>query len=314
MPTIAQLEYVLAVQRTGHFGRAADECGVAQPTLSAQIQKVEQELGVVLFDRTRKPVSVTAHAAQLLSHARDVVAAHDRLLGAAKEEEGSISGEFDLGIIPTLAPYVLPWFLREFSEAHPRLSVRLSERPTDALIDEILGQRLDAAILATPLEIDAIREKTIFYDPFYLYAHADEPLLSETEVQQDRLLAEKVWLLEDGHCVRTQVSNFCGLPGTNVHLTNVYFSAGSFDTLRNLIDAAGGYTLFPETYVRQLPRQARRGQVRPVARTPTREISLVHARSNWKTHAIDALAAHINAGLPRSLRRNSADGEILSIR
>ncbi|MEO1483922.1 MAG: hydrogen peroxide-inducible genes activator [Myxococcota bacterium] len=314
MPTVTQLEYVLAVQRTGHFGRAAEECGVAQPTLSAQIQKVEHELGVTLFDRAQKPVVLTSHGNQLMSHARDVVAAHERLLWAARDEGCALSGDFRLGIIPTLAPYVIPWFLKGFSEGHPRLALKLHEQPTDVLIDELLNQKLDAAILATPLGVAGLHEEAIFYDPFYLYAHADEPVLEDHELAPSKLEAEKIWLLEDGHCVRTQVTSFCSLPGTSLHLKNVQFAAGSFETLRNLIDATGGYSLFPETYVRSLPKSVRRDQVRSFNPTPTREVSLAYLKSSWKTQAFDALAKTLRSALPRSLRQNASNGELLPVR
>lgn len=315
MPSLTQLEYILAVHRTGHFGRAAEVCGVAQPTLSAQIQKAETELGLVFFDRSKKPIEVTPRAAPLIARAEEVVSAHERFLWVAQGRAHEIAGAFALGVIPTLAPYVIPWFLASFSRDFPSVELKLFERPTDEIVEDLGQQRLDAAVLATPLGERNIQEIPLFYDPFYLYAHPDEALLALDEVDPSQLDGHKIWLLEDGHCVRAQVINFCGARGVHSTLPNVDFAAGGFETLRHLIDATGGYTLFPETYVRTLSRSVARSQVRPFATTtPTREVSLVHLQSSWKTDILEALAAAIKASLPRSLRMVGHDGEILSIR
>ena len=315
MPSLSQLSYLVAVQRAGHFGRATADCHVAQPTLSAQIQKAETELGVVIFDRSQKPIAATPQGRELLVHAQAVLAAHERLLEAAQSQHDELRGALALGVIPTLAPYVIPWFLPRFVQRHPKVSLTLHEMPTDEIVEEVLRHRLDAAVLATPLHVEAISERPLFFDPFYLYAHADEPLLRQQEVDPSELEAEALWLLQDGHCVRAQVINFCNLPGSDTHLGSVTFSAGSFETLRNLIDNSRGYTLFPETYVRTLPRAVKRGQVRPFdPQTPTREVSLVHHRANWRTGIIDALEEAIAGAIPRSLRQVSADGDVLAIR
>lgn len=315
MPTLTQLEYILALDRTGHFGRAAEERHVAQPTLSAQIQKAETELGLTLFDRSKKPVEATPQGQRVIAYAQEVVAAHERLMGFANATGDELAGDFSLGIIPTLAPYVLPWFLLDFSKKNPKVRLSLFERPTDTLVEDMLHQRLDGAILATPLDEKSIDERVLFYDPFYVYAHEDEAILKEPEVSTDGLEAEKIWLLQDGHCVRAQVIGFCGLSGTHIHLSTVSFAAGSFETLRYLIDAAGGYTLVPETFARTLPKKVRQERLRPFeGQTPVREVSLVHPHSSWKTEMIDALFDSVMASVPRSIRRVGPDGEILSIR
>ena len=315
MPSITQLEYVLAIYRTGHFGRAAEECGATQPTLSAQIQKVEAELGITIFDRSKKPIEVTPKARKLIEYAQEVISAHQRLLWFSQTDARLLEGDFALGIIPTLAPYVVPWFVGKFSQNAPRLSLSLHEHPTDQLVDELHNQRLDAAIVATPLLEGGIREQPLFYDPFYLYMHESEEISSNTEVEASDLCESKIWLLEDGHCVRTQVINFCGVGRSGCPIGNISFAVGSFETLRHLIDATGGYTLFPETYVRTLAPQVAINQVRPFASvTPTREISLVYLRSCWKTDILSVLKDCIINSLPRSLRIVAKDGEILPVR
>ncbi len=304
----------MAVHRNGHFGKAAEEVGVSQPTLSMQVQKAEKELGVVIFDRQAKPIEPTARGRKILEHAWDVVSAHENLVRASKAEEGGPAGAFRLGIIPTLAPFVLPWFLRDFAEAHPQVALSIVERPTDELIAEIQGGRLDGAILATPLEERSIRERVLFYDPFYLYGHRDDAILQADEVEVGDLDPRKLWLLDDAHCFRAQVISFCGVQ-ERIHLGSIRFAGGSFDTIRHLIDASEGYTLVPETYARTLPKNVRQRCVRAFeTRTPTREVSLVHHAKSWKEDILEALQASVCKSTPRALRLVGPDGEILPIR
>jgi LysR family hydrogen peroxide-inducible transcriptional activator len=314
MPTITQLQYVLAVHETGHFGRAARSVGVSQPTLSTQIHKVEEELGVVIFDRQTRPIEPTPRGARVIEHAREVIAAHDNLVRLAAGDFTEPAGPFALGVIPTLAPYALPWFLHRFARDYPEVELSLFERPTDELLAGIGHNRIDAALLSTPLDEGSLRERVLFYDPFYLYANAGDPLLEHAEVEVAELDPRKLWLLEDGHCFRAQVVSFCGV-AERVHLGSVRFAGGSFETIRHLIDASEGYTLIPETYARTLPPAIRRRSVRAFAsRTPTREVSLVHHRRSATGDILDALESAIRASIPRPLARVGADGEILPVR
>jgi len=313
MPSVVQLSYLIAVHRTRHFGRAAAQLGVSQPTLSMQIQKVERELGVVIFDRQKKPIETTERGRAILERAWDVVSAHENLMRLADGNFSDPAGKFGLGIIPTLAPYVLPWFLRNFAEAYPAVELSIFERPTDELLSEVLSGRLDAAILATPLRERSINERVLFYDPFYVYCHGEDPLLNADRVEVKDLDPRKLWLLDDAHCFRTQVVNFCGMQ-ERTHLGSIRFAGGSFETIRHLIDASEGYTLIPETYARTLPRSVRQRCVRAFeTRTPTREVSLVHHQKSWKQDITDALQKAVNSTTPRSLRVVGPEGEILSI-
>ncbi|MEM9729267.1 MAG: LysR substrate-binding domain-containing protein [Myxococcota bacterium] len=314
MPTVQQLEYVLAVHEHGHFGRAAEALGVSQPTLSSQIQKVESELGVSLFDRQSKPIVLTEPGKSLIELARDVVSAHEKLMAAAGGTLSEPSGPFTLGIIPTLAPYVLPWFLQDFATRYPEVELSILERPTDSILEELAGGRMDAGILATPLGEPSLEERVLFYDPFYLYAHKDDPILGEDAVEVANIDSAKLWLLEDGHCFRAQVINLCGLDERSL-LDSVRFAGGSFETLRHLIDASAGYTLIPETYARTLGRAARQHLIRPFdERVPTREVSLVHHRKNWKVGVLDALREAVQRNMPRAFQTEPSEGEILPIR
>ena len=312
MPTLSQLSYIVAVHRTGHFGRAAEACHVSQPTLSAQVAKAEEELGVILFDRRTKPISATEPGRPLIELAGEVLAAHERLM-AASAEAGQLSGRFTLGIIPTLAAYVLPWFLADFARRHPDVELTVRERPTEVIVRELGSQRMDAAILATPLEEPSIREIPLFEDPFYVYASETSPILDHEEVTVGELAHGSLWLLEDGHCFRNQVVHLCGLHDRTL-LGSVHMEGGSFESLRGLVDAAGGHTLVPETFARTLPRSVRRRQVRSFdGFTPLREVSLVHHRSLWKTEVLLAVAECVTDNVPRPLQRSASDPQILPI-
>ncbi len=314
MPTISQLKYILAVHRFGHFGRAAEACHVTQPTLSGQIRKAEEELEVTIFTRRTKPVLVTERGAALIEQAQVVVAAHERLMRLARGRFEQLAGSLRLGVIPTLAPYVLPWFVRGFADAHPLVELSIEERTTDEIVDGLKRQVFDVGLVATPLRESRLRERLLFVDPFYVYAAEGDAVLDRAHVSLEDLDPCRMWLLEEGHCMRNQVLALCGAVEGRL-LPTVRFQAGSFETLRNLIDAAGGYTIIPETFAGQLPPERRAAQVRAFAgTTPVREVGLVHLRNTWKSDLFDALEASIAGSLPPCLRRALPDALVLEVR
>lgn len=312
MPTLTQLNYIVALHRAGHFGKAAAECHVSQPTLSVQIAKAEAELGFALFDRRAKPIMATDHGLRFIAMAREVLQANARMLAAAGRTR-TLSGPFHLGVIPTLAPYVLPWLVGPFAQRCPDVQLTVLERTTSNIVDEITAMRMDAALLATPLGEATLQRTVLFYDPFYLFAHRSSALLESGDVDIATINRGDLWLLEDGHCFRNQVVHLCGLH-TRTLLPSVRFEAGSFDTLRGLIDSTGGVTLFPESYVRTLPAVVQRSQVRAFQdRIPTREVSLVTHRAHWKTDIVEIIADIIRQHAPRSLPRELGKGEVLPV-
>ncbi len=314
MPTITQLSYLLAVEKHGHFGRAAAALDVSQPTLSSQVQKVETELETPIFNRRSKPIQATEAGKVILKLAAEVVAVHSNLMAAASGDKGKVEGPFTLALIPTLAPYVLPWFVKSFSERYASVQLQVVELTTDEIISEIAANRVDAGILATPLGEGGLVEHRLFYDPFYVYAHPDESILKNEGMDPSALDAEHLWLLDDGHCFRAQVINLCGM-GKQSNLPNVVFAGGSFETIKNLIDQTSGYTLIPETFARTLPWEVRNRQVRSFStRVPTREVSLVHHSKTWKTSIVSALAELVQETLPAAFSPTLADEEVLPIR
>lgn len=312
MPSISQLEYVVAVYRTGHFGRAAAACHVSQATLSAQIAKLEDDLGVVLFDRRSKPIVATEPGERILRLAQEVVAAHARLLAAAGGLH-PLTGRVTLGIIPTLASTVVPWFLPAFAASYPDAELIVVERTTAEIVAELQAMRLDAGLLVTPLAEPGLEKRVVFYDPFYGYAHATSSLLQADELDVADIARDDLWLLEDGHCFRNQVVHLCGAHRRRI-LGGVHFEAGNFETLRGLVDRVGGCTLIPESFASTLPNDVRRRQVRPFrGLVPTREVSVVGHRQHWKAELLDALAACLRHHAPRYLPREPENAEIVPV-
>ncbi len=312
MPSLTQLQYVVAVHRLGHFGRAAASCGISQATLSAQVAKAEADLGVVIFDRRTSPVVTTAPGERIVRLAQEVIAAHARLIGTASGLH-PLTGQVTLGVIPTLASTVLPWFFPAFARTYPEVELTILERTTSEIVAEIQAMRMDAGLMVTPLLEPGLEGRVVFYDPFYGYAHAASSLLRSEEIATEDLERDDLWLLEDGHCFRNQVVRLCGLQRRSI-LGNVRFEAGSFETLRALIDRVGGCTLIPETYASTLPNEVRLRQVRPFrAPVPTREVSVVGQRRHWKAELLDTLAACLREHAPRYLPREPENGEIVPV-
>ena len=186
MATLTQLEYIVTVERLRHFGRAAEACHVSQPSLSMQIQKVEDEMGITIFDRIKKPVLPTENGKKFIEQAKIILRENQKLNAIAKHQNAEVSGEFKLGIIPTLAPYLLPLFIEDFSKAYPKVQLRIHELKTETIIHDLREDALDGALLATPLLVDGLKEKVLFYEKFFLYAGKDHALFNRKRIDGDR--------------------------------------------------------------------------------------------------------------------------------
>ncbi len=322
MSTLSQLEYALAVEKHQHFGKAALACHVSQPTLSQQIQKIEEELGIQLFDRARKPVIPTPEGRHFLEQAKVVRREHEKLLGLSRglAKGGGLTGEFRLAIIPTIASFLIPRFIRHFSETYPNVALRIEELQTEAILHELQEDRLDGAIMATPLPKGGFKERPIYYEPFHLYLSAGHPLLKKTKVLASDLDGAEMWMLKDGHCFRTQVVNFCSLPPSSGQadgtvMKNIHFEGGSLDTLKNVVLQNRGYTMVPALMTAIMKEAELKRHVRPFANpVPTREVSLVSRRDHWKLDILRAIEGSIQKNLPFDLaKRGSREQTVLEI-
>ncbi len=315
MASITQLEYILAVDREKHFGKAAERCHVAQPSLSMQIQKLEEELGVIIFDRSKKPILATDTGQQILEQAQKVVKEHRNLFDIANRGSTVLKGHFHLGVIPTLSPYLIPLFIGEFSKNYPEVQLKVSEFQTSEIIEELSQDRLDAGLLVTPLGDDKIIERHLFFEPFYAYISENHPLAQRKILSEFDLSDENLWLLEEGHCFRDQVLKVCSLDRKNTALGNVEFASGNLETLKNLVKKNSGYTLLPELALAEMDTSEINRYIKKFKKpVPTREVSLVHSRSFLKENIIAAMEALIIDNLPKNIRSlKKRDIDVVSI-
>ncbi len=309
MPTLVQLQYAISVERTRHFGKAADACHVTQPTLSQQLQKLEDEVGIILFDRTKQPILPTPEGQQFLEQARIVLRESDKLLHISKQtREGVVRGDFRLAVIPTIASYFLPRFIGPFSKGFPEVKLSIEEMKTENILTELERDGIDGAILATPVQGAEHKVHPLYYESFYVYLSAGHELLRFKELTKNHLDVNQMWLLQDGHCFKDQVMNYCHLSRVKKSdqsgiASNIYFQSGSLDTIRRIVQKNQGYTLIPEMMALSLKKEEQAIHVRPFkSPTPTREVSLIYRRDHWKLDIIDAIEKTVAQCLPKYIR------------
>lgn len=298
---LQQLEYILAVDDLRHFARAAEHCHVTQPTLSMMIRKMEEELGLQIFDRTRHPVTPTQEGKEVIHHARLVLEEVRRLRDFAGELKGNAGGVLHLGIIPTLAPYLLPLFIRSFALAHPQLQLNVREMMTDDCIRAMRKGELDLALLSTPLHESDIQEIPLFEEEFFIYASRLEKLPRKKFLLPSEIDLSKLWLLEEGHCMRGQVLNLCELRKIE-QKGGLRYEAGSIETLINLVDRQKGITIIPRLAADRLNAQQKRCIHEFARPKPVREISLVSRLHFPRKRIMHQLKEHILKSLPPDLR------------
>lgn len=285
--TITQLKYVLAVAQYQNFTKAAEHVFVTQPTLSMQIQKLEDELDIQIFDRSKKPIELTDAGKKIVNQARNIVNESDRIQDIVDQEKGFIGGEFKIGVIPTVMPTLLPMFLKSFVNRYPKVKLLIEELTTERIVEALEEGSIDAAIAATPLNNENIKERVLYYEPFVAYgprfATAEKRKLGVDDIHVDELL-----LLEDGHCFKDSVLNLCR-SSRNLQEEQFMLQSGSFETLIKLADEGLGMTLLP--YLNTLDIQERKQDNLRAFKdpSPAREVSLIFHRSGLKMQIIDAL-------------------------
>ena len=244
--TLRELQYIVAVAEAGNFSRAAESVHVSQPTLSAQVRKLEAELGVDIFERAPRRVLPTEAGEAILAHARRILSEADHLRDTARAVRDPLSGRFRLGAIPTLAGYLFPRLVPEVKRALPDLRLVLVEEKTDELVARLRAGKLDAAVMALPIPDDTLLHTPLFRDPFYLAVAEGDPLAARASVSADELRGKSLLLLEDGHCLRDQSLAVCELVGAGEDTVgDTDFRATSLETLRQMVAAGTGRTLMP---------------------------------------------------------------------
>lgn len=311
--TFVQLEYIVAVDTWRHFATAADHCFVTQPTLSMQIQKLEEELGVKIFDRSKQPVIPTETGAEIIEQARRVLSGRNGISELVQAKKGLLTGELRIGIIPTLAPYLLPLFVQRFNKKYPGIKLVVQEMLTEYIVTRLREGRIDAGLLVTPLQEKGIRESILFYEELLAYVSRKNAAYKKTYVLAKDIDPEKLWLMEEGHCFRSQIMNLCELRRATEMVTHFEYEAGSIEALRRMVELNDGITILPELATldmsnRQL--ELIRHFKKPA---PMREISIVFHRDFVKKRLIEALKDEIISAIPEKIQKNK-DLHIIAVK
>lgn len=310
--TLTQLNYILAVDRCRNFAQAAKECFVTQPTLSMQIQKLEDYLQIIIFDRSKSPVEPTPMGKKVLEHARHVMHGAQALEELSKSLRGDVAGEFILAVIPTLAPYILPLFVQKFVDEFPRVELKIYENQTDEIIRLLKEGKIDGAILAAPLEVKELVEEHLFYEPFRIFFSPAHELLKKKTIDEKDLNLKEAWLLKEGHCLRAQALQLCQYKklSDNKHL---FFEAGSLETLINMVKSSKGFTVLPYLSSVNMSEKDQKCLREFKNHVPVRDVCFVTGPHSMKKSIEKALVKVIRNNTPKGLQKDSAKREILSI-
>ena len=303
--TLTQLSYIVAVDRYRHFATAAEKSYVTQPTLSMQIHKLEDELGVTIFDRSKSPVVPTEIGKKIIREAKEILKQSKHIEDLASMSEEELQGTFRVGIIPTIAPYLLPLFLRSFTERYPKVKLIFEELVTDELLTLMDQDHLDVGIIATPVEQGHVFEEDLYYEPFIGYVSREHPLAEKEKLTVDDLGIANLWLLNEGHCFRDQTVKLCKKQRKDqLENSSIEFESGNLETLKQLVEQDFGMTLLPFLAKNQLDEQCAKAHLRffddPV---PRRKIRLVYGREYLKKNIVEAFKEEILSHVPEELKR-----------
>ncbi|WKS95070.1 hydrogen peroxide-inducible genes activator [Riemerella columbina] len=300
---IQQLEYLIAVDKHKHFGKAAQACFITQPTLSAMIQKLEEELDLKIFDRSQHPIRTTDAGKEILKYAYKIMEEVNEMKITANELNHMVAGKITLGIIPTLAPFILPYEIFDFLEQHSNIEMEVKEMSTDNIIKALKNGEIDAGIIATPYQkADEFFQDNLFNEELMVYS-----TLESKETQDDQFILpqdldlEKVWLLEEGNCLSTQFENICNLKENHLKPQNLNFKASSISTLLQMVDKLGGITLLPELATKHIPEEKKDRISRFRKPVPYREISLIYYKPTYKQKILDELKQSLHQSIKQNL-------------
>lgn len=299
--TLTQLEYIVMLDTYRHFVLASEKCFVTQPTLSMQIQKLEEELGVKIFDRTKQPVIPTEIGAGIIAQARIVLREAGMIRQLIAEQKNTMTGELRIGIIPTLAPYLLPTLFKNIREKYPQVNLVAREIITEEVVQELKNNRLDCGIVVTPLKDSSIKEDVLFYEELFVYVSKNNALQNKKYVLPGDIDPTQLWLLEEGHCFRSQILNLCELQKHSG--IQFRYETGNIETLKRMVDNSDGITILPELAVMEFTQPQLKLVKRLKEPSPAREVSLVTHRDHLKTKLIQTLKAEIMNIVPKAMQK-----------
>ena len=311
---IQQLEYLIAVDKFKHFGKAAQACFITQPTLSAMIQKFEDELDVKVFDRTTHPIRTTDVGVQIIDQAKKVIDSVNELRNKADLLNNVLGGKINLGIIPTVSTYILPAEIFDFLQKNPKVEMSVKEITTENVIKGLKSGELDAGIIATPYDAASeFYQEFLFNEELMIYT-SDSKYKKDTYVIPEELDVDKVWLLEEGNCLRTQFENICKLKENSMKPKNLEFVASNINTLIQMVDKVGGISIIPELAQSQLSKEQNNKIVRFRKPFPFREISIIYYKPTYKQKIIDELSESIRKSVEGKLNYNQEPADFVSIK
>ncbi len=298
---IQQLEYIIAVDNQRHFAKAAEVCNISQPTLSMMVQKMEDELGVQLFDRSKHPIEPTAVGKKVIEQARISLKNIRQIKEVVENEQGCVKGIFKMGVIPTIAPYIVPNLLKNQTHQGNEIELVIQESTTNNMIEELLAGTLDGGLLAGPLNHPKLVEYPLYYEKFYAYVSKEEKYASR-EIDLDKVDINDVWLLENVHCLRGQIEHLCQLKKQSLSENSaVRYEAGSIDTLINIVDYNYGMTIIPELSAMGLSEEKQDNLRLFKNMTAVREVSLIVSHEFVRKTLLNIIAGMIRQSVPKSM-------------
>lgn len=309
MISLIQLEYIVALAKHQSFSIAAEKCFVTQPTLSMQIKKMEIDLDVILFDRSKKPITPTQVGAQLVEQAKVILSESAKIQEIIQYNAQTLTGELRIGIIPSIAPYLLPKFIGQFAHSYPGINIHIKELLSHDVMKALDGDQIDVGILATPIPRREFNIFPLFYEQILIYCDPSSDLAHYETVDIAQMRAKKIWLMSDGNCFRNQVINLCDLKEDSTH-SNFHYESASIETLIKLVDVEGGLTLIPEFAANDLSPALQKNVKSFKSMNPVREVSLITNRLFVKQRMIEALTHAIQLVLKPEMKLKSR-GEIV---
>lgn len=307
--TLQQMEYIVAVYKLRHFAKAAEYCKVTQPTLSSMIQKLEDELGIKIFDRSAQPVTPTGIGLRVIEQSWKVLIRAKKIKEIVAEEKKNLGGTFRIGILPTIAPYLLPRFFPQLTSQHPEMELRVIEMKTEEIKRALARGEIDAAILVKIENLEHFVHTTLFYEQFVAYVSRNDRLYEKKCIRTSDLNGEFIWLLDEGHCFRDQLVKFCELKEARTSKTT--YSLGSIETFMRMVENGKGITFIPELALKQLS-ESQRELTRPFAiPIPTREIIMMTTKSFVRNAVLNLLTDTIKNCVPENmLKLNNTEQRI----
>ncbi len=305
--TLTQLSYIVAVDKHRHFATAAQNIYITQPTLSMQIQKLEDELGVLIFDRSKSPVVPTSIGEKIIEQAKVILSGSKHIEDMVSSVDGELMGTFRVGIIPTIAPYLVPLFLKSFSEAHPKVKLIFEEALTSEVIEGLHEDRIDVGIIATSTK-DHIFEQELFTEPFVGYLSPTHEFAKKDKLCIDDLYSQNLWLLNEGHCFRDQTIKICKQDNAKLQNSNIAFESGNLETLKRLVEQDFGITLMPYLAMIDHDKGCANGVIKQFMEpVPTRKIRLVYSREFLKKNVVSAFVESIKSSIPDELKTDDKE-------